>query len=382
MLGPGRKGNDLNAWQWTDQKKPSSAIGVRATVGAVAVADASDAASRPYLFVRGYDSNLHLNWWSGTAWQWDDQGTPAGGSVIGSVGAVTVQDSASSGQRPYAFVIGDDSNLHVNSFDGAKWVWNNHDAPGGRRVREGVGVVTVRDTPSSAERPYAFVIGDDFHLWLNFWTGSVWTWTDLGTPPGHKVSRPIGVTTVRDTPSAGDRPYAFVITEDSTVWANSWSGTAWTWTDQGAPSGQRVRKGAGVVHVRDTPTAGERPYAFVIGYDSQLYANVWTGSQWTWEPHNTPSGRFVLGSVGAVTVADSPQRPTRPYVFVTGDDSQLYVRVWDATQWTWEAHNSPSTRVIERPGAVTTVRGSASAGQRPYAFVIADDSDVWSNNWS
>ncbi|AVZ71579.1 hypothetical protein SLUN_04570 [Streptomyces lunaelactis] len=44
----------------------------------------------------------------------------------------------------------------------------------------------------------------------------------MPAPPGHTVSRPIGVITVRDTPTAGTRPYAFVITEDSHVWANMW----------------------------------------------------------------------------------------------------------------------------------------------------------------
>ena len=372
----------MNAWQWTDQKKPSSTVGVRATVGAVAVTDAPGAEARPYVFVRGLDSRLYLNWWNGKTWLWSDQGIPAGHPLVESVGAVSVQDNGGGSQRPYAFVVGDDAQLYSSYFDGTKFVWFNHEAPGGRLVREGVGVVTVQDAGAQGQRPYAYVIGDDFRLWVNFFTGGKWEWADLGTPPGHTISRPIGVTTVRDSASAGTRPYAFVITEDSKVWVNMWDGSTFVWADQGAPAGQLVRKGAAVVTVRDDATSPERPYAFAIGYDSQLYANEWIGGKWVWEAHQAPSGHVVLDSVGAVSIADSPTGATRPYVFVTGDDSQLYAREWIGGKWIWEAHQAPPGAVIERSGAVTFARTGTGAAERPNAFVITNDSGLWSRNFS
>ncbi|MFD0416604.1 hypothetical protein [Streptomyces sp. NPDC127108] len=372
----------MGTWKWNDQERPTTAVGVRATAGAVTMKDDPQSAQRPYVFVRGYDSRLHVNWWDGKAWHWSDQGTPAGRTIIEKVGAVTVQDGPHAQQRPYAFVITDDSKLHVNWWDGSKWHWSDQGAPGGRLVREGVGVVSVQDNPNAKQRPYVFVITDDFRLWVNWWDGSKWNWSDQGAPPNRTISRPLGVTTVKDDPNAFTRPYAFVITDDSRVWVNWWDGTKWNWSDQGAPSGQPVRKGVGVVSVQNDPNAGQRPYAFVQGYDSKLYVNWWDGSKWSWSDQGAPSGRFVLDSVGVVTMKDDPSAFTRPYAFVIADDSKLYVNWWDGKAWQWAAQNTPPGRVIERPGEALTTQDNPNAAQRPYAFVITDDSDLWVNWWS
>ncbi|KOU40138.1 hypothetical protein [Streptomyces sp. WM6378] len=372
----------MGSWQWNDQQRPTSTVGVRATAGAVTMKDDPQAPQRPYVFVRGLDSKLHVNWWDGKAWHWSAQGAPSGRSIIEKVGAVTVQDSPNAAQRPYAFVIGDDSKLYVNWWDGAKWNWSDQGTPSGRLVREGAGVVTVQDNPSAPQRPYVFVITDDFRLWVNWWDGSKWNWSDQGTPPSRTISRPLGVTTMRDNPNAFTRPYAFVITDDSRVWVNWWDGSKWNWSDQGAPSGQPVKKGAGVISVQDNPTAVERPYVFVQGYDSKLYVNWWDGAKWNWSAQGAPSGRLILDSVGTVTMKDDPNAFSRPYVFVIGDDSKLYVNWWDGKAWNWAAQGTPAGRVIERPGEAITVQDNPNAAQRPYAFVITDDSDLQVNWWS
>ncbi|MEN8650276.1 hypothetical protein ABCR94_06470 [Streptomyces sp. 21So2-11] len=372
----------MGSWKWNGQQRPTTAVGVRGTAGIVTMKDDPQAAQRPYVFVRGYDSRLHVNWWDGKSWHWNDQGTPSGRTILESVGAVTVQDSPQAAQRPYAFVITDDSKLHVNWWDGKQWKWNDQEAPAGRRVREGVGVLTMQDSPQAAQRPYAFVITDDYHLQVNWWDGSKWHWSDQGTPPGRTISRPLGVTNLRDNPNAADRPYAFVITDDSALWVNWWDGAKWHWSDQGAPAATRVKKGAGVVSVRDNPKAADRPYAFVQGYDSKLYVNWWDGSKWNWSEQGTPPGRLILDSVGTVTMKDDPNAFTRPYAFVIADDSKLYVNWWDGSKWNWAAQGTPPGRVIERPGEVTTVQDTTGAPQRPYAFVITDDSDLYVNWWS
>jgi hypothetical protein len=45
-----------------------------------------------------------------------------------------------------------------------------------------VGVITVMDSPTSAQRPYAFVQGSDGNLWVNWWNGSQWNWSNQGKP--------------------------------------------------------------------------------------------------------------------------------------------------------------------------------------------------------
>ncbi|MFD9435930.1 hypothetical protein [Streptomyces sp. NPDC060002] len=372
----------MGSWHWNDQESPTATVGVRATMGAVTMKNDAKAEQRPYVFVRGYDSRLHINWWNGKVWDWSDQGTPAGRTIIEKVGAVTVQDGPNEQQRPYAFVITDDSKLHVNWWDGIKWNWSDQGAPSGRHIREGVGVVSVQDSPGAKQRPYVFVITDDFRLWVNWWDGSKWNWSDQGAPPSHTISRPLGVTTMKNDANAFTRPYAFVITEDSKVWVNWWDGSKWNWSDQGAPSGQLVKKGVGVISVQNDPNAQQRPYAFVQGYDSKLYVNWWDGSKWNWSAQGAPSGRLILDSVGVVTMKDDPNAFTRPYVFVIGDDSKLYLNWWDGKAWHWAAQDTPPGRVIERPGEALTMQNDPNATQRPYAFVITDDSDLWVNWWS
>jgi hypothetical protein len=105
---------------------------------------------------------------------------------------------------------------------GAAWHWADQGTPSGVSVSGPVGVLTVMDTPASAQRPYAFVRGSDGHLWVNWWDGSTWHWADQGTPSGVSVSGPVGVLTVMDTPASAQRPYAFVQSSDGYLWVNWW----------------------------------------------------------------------------------------------------------------------------------------------------------------
>lgn len=42
----------------------------------------------------------------------------------------------------------------------------------------------------------------------------------------------------------------------------------------------------------------------------------------------------------------------------------------------------PSGRIVERPGEAVTLQDTPNAKQRPYAFVITDDSELWVDWWS
>src|SRR5437660_11999840 len=116
------------------------------------------------------------------------------------------------------------------------------------------------DTPSLAERPYALGKGSDSHLWGRWCDGTRWHGADEGTPPGKTVKAGVGVVTVMDTPSAAQRPYAFVEGSDSHLWVRWWDGTSWHWADEGTPPGKTVKARSEVRRVRDTPSAGQRRY--------------------------------------------------------------------------------------------------------------------------
>src|SRR5205807_1434186 len=145
-----------------------------------------------------------------------------------------------------------------NWWDGSAWNWADQGTPPGQTVQLGVGVVTVMDTPTSSQRPDAFVEGIDCHLWVNWCDGSAWNWADQGTPPGQTVQLGVGVVTVMVTPTSSQRPYAFVLRYAALFRLNWWDGSAWNWADQGTPPGQTVQLGVGVVTVMDTPTSSQR----------------------------------------------------------------------------------------------------------------------------
>jgi hypothetical protein len=69
---------------------------------------------------------------------------------------------------------------------------------------------------------------------LNWWSGSAWSWSNQGTPSGVRLDSPMGAITVD-----GGRPYVFVEGGDGNLWLNWWSGSAWSWSNQGAPEDAR-----------------------------------------------------------------------------------------------------------------------------------------------
>lgn len=101
------------------------------------------------------------------------------------------------------------------------WHWDNLGKPPGVNIRTPLGALTVMDT-TSAQRAHVFVEGNDFNHWVNWWNGSQWSWTNLGKPAGANIHSPMGALTVMDTPSSAQRPYVFVLGNDGNLWFDWW----------------------------------------------------------------------------------------------------------------------------------------------------------------
>src|SRR5436853_7652796 len=89
------------------------------------------------------------------------------------------------------------------------WHWADEGTPPGKTVQAGVGVVTVMDTPSAAQRPYAFVEGSDSHLWVRWWDGTRWHCAGECTPQGKTAKTSVGMRKDMDAASAARQPDAF-----------------------------------------------------------------------------------------------------------------------------------------------------------------------------
>lgn len=335
------------------------------------------AAQHAYVFLNGSDGNLWMNWSDGTNWYWTNQGAPqAGVTVTVGVGVITVMDSLDSAQRPYAYAIGSDGQLWLDWWDYTRWDWASQGTPqSGVAVTAGVGVLSVMDTPTAAQRPYAFVLGSDGQLWLNWWDDTAWHWTSQGTPGvGVTITSTVGVVTVMDSPDSAQRPYAFFIGSDGQLWVEWWDYDHFVWANQGVPqAGVTVAAGVGVLTVIDSSTSGQLPYIFVIGSDRQLWLNWWDGSAWHWTALGTPGPGITI----AFAVGVSTQTPA---AFVVGSDGQLWWTYFDNGNgaWDWGTHGTPQPGVpIAAAIGVQTVMDSEHSVPNLYAFVKGSDGQVW-----
>jgi hypothetical protein len=370
----------VQEWNWTNMDKPATA-NIRGMMGAVTVMDTPTSPQRPHVFVEGSDFNLWCRWWSGTAWSWLNMGKPAGANILGLAGAVTVMDTPTSPQRPHIFVTGNDYNLWCRLSTGTAWNWINMSKPATANIRGLLGAVTVMDTPTSPQRTHLFVEGDDFNLWCRWWSGTAWSWLNMGKPATANIIGMAGVVTVMDTPTSPQRAHLFVIGSDGNLWCRWSSGAAWNWTNLGKPATANIHRPLGAATAMDTLTSPQRPHVFVTGSDFNLWCLWWSGTAWSWLNMGKPPTANVGDLVGAVTVMDTPTSPRCAHLFVTGSDGNLWCRLSSGTEWSWRNRGKPPTANIQGLVGAVTVMDTHTSPQRPHVFVTGNDGNLWVD-WS
>jgi hypothetical protein len=240
-----------------------------------------------------------------------------------------------------------------------------------------MGAVTVKDTPTSGQRPHVFIEGNDYNLWCFYYTGNNWSWTNMSKPPGVNIFAAFGAVTVMDTPTAPQRTHLFVLGNDGNLWCRWSTGAAWHWSNMGRPSTANIRASMGAVTVKDTPTSQQRPHVFVEGNDYNLWCFSWTGGSWTWTNLSKPQGANITGLVGALTVADDSTVPQRAQLFVTGNDGNLCRLEGTRDTWRWSNMGKPQTANIRAAMGAVTMMDSPTAAARPYNFIEGNDYNLW-----
>jgi hypothetical protein len=168
-------------WKWADQGAPA---GTTLSGGPAAITFREGLKQRLYGFVRGQNGHLLVNYWDGNSWHWADQGKPAGTDVVGDPTAITYRQAGT--QRIYVFARGSNGHLAVNYWDGNSWHWADQGAPAGTTVTGVPNAITYNE--GGVQRIYVFVRGANGHLLVNYWDGNSWHWADQGTPAGTVVS--------------------------------------------------------------------------------------------------------------------------------------------------------------------------------------------------
>nr|MDT0658483.1 hypothetical protein [Micromonospora sp. DSM 115978] len=330
----------------------------------------------PYVFSR-INTELHLTYFADGKWNWLPLGQPdAGVSVVRGIGVVVGQGIRYDRERPIAFVVGSDANLWSNTFDGTKGTWTNHGSPTGVGVQWSAGVVAVRDRPSQTPRPYVFVVGDDSTLWANWWNGGQWSWDPHGTPTNRSLSSGarVGATVTQPVAEGPEYPQVFVLAAGTGVgqelWRRSWNGGGWSWLGHGRPTATSVTKGLGAINYNGAALQTNRLSAFVA-VNNLIYELALNGSQAQWVPHG---GIPDTGAetAGAITVRDSYADPAVPYLFVINlNGGPVNVNTAGTAGWQWSTipGTDPNSLGNFNTGtAVSAVRDTATSTQVPYVF--------------
>ena len=113
----------------------------------------------------------------------------------------------------------------MRSWNGSQYAWSDRGLPLGVEVETGaITAITAQSSPSATQRTRVFVRGSDGHLWVHWWNGSQYIWSDHGLAQGHTVELgAIGATVVKDAATAPERPYAFVRASNGHLWAAPWT---------------------------------------------------------------------------------------------------------------------------------------------------------------
>lgn len=311
---------DGASWNWADQGAPP---GTTVVDQPGAITYSASGVRRIYGFVRGANGHLLVNWWNGSTWRWADQGTPPGTTAASAPCAVTYQEGTQ--QRIYAFVRGANGRLFANWWNGSVWQWANQGTPPGTTL---VGAPSAITYYISERRIYAFMRGANGHLYVNYWNGSGWQWADQGAPARASVASPPNALTYLE--GTRQRIYAFVRASDGHLHVNFWDGTRWRWADQGRPSATAMFGTPAAITYRQATT--QRIYVFVRDARARLFVNFWDGSQWRWADQGEPASGRVRRPYDVHTYFENAQRI---YSFVEDDQSRLQLNFWNGSKWQW-----------------------------------------------
>ena len=316
-----------------------------------------------YAFVVANDGHLWVNVSldDGKTWKWQDQGSlPSAASIAGGPDAVS-REAVKAGPLEldtYCYVIGSDGHLYVNYSEdtGATWHWADRGAPPGATLAPGQ-PSTLAYFDGTVQRIYTFAIGNDNNLYVLFGDGSTWTWLNLGHPPSGGVSnisnfRPTSLTV---PPDAAKSIFAFVIGIDGHLWVNysPSGGTGWSWEDLGKPPTTGIQtffpNALRVGNESKTAVFNWNLFVFVVGNDFSLWmdstphAELGLTAVWTWQARGTPPSTILTGLNGAVasTEVEATLASVQMYVFVTDDTGDVRTSRWNGSAWTWHDQLGP-----------------------------------------
>ena len=202
-----------------EQYRPSG-VNLIGLAAAVTVMTTPTSLQRPHVFLLGTDGNLWCRWADDNgAWNWLNMYRPPDVSLAQLLGAVTVMNTPTSLQRAHVFLRGTDGNLWCRwADDNGAWNWLNM-SPDGVNLTGSAAAVTVMNTPTSLQRTHLFIQGSDGNLWCRRSDDAgAWSWVNAVKPPGANLAGSLRALSVRNTPTAAQRAHLFLVASDHNLW--------------------------------------------------------------------------------------------------------------------------------------------------------------------
>jgi hypothetical protein len=346
-------------------------VSASAQIGATTYYDFGTKTQRYFAFVVK-DGNLYLNFWNGSQWKWANQGKPAGTTVVESPAVINYLDSATGKVWIYAFVKGADGNLYANFSGGSKWQWANQGKPPATAVGSAPRAVT--HWKEGKNRVYVFVGDANEKFYVNYWDSTKWQWAEL--PKGGYGP---GATTFVDPVTMKWRIYVFGIkgiTEGGQTFTfNDWDGTKWQGSSHPpSPVMTGPLQHPAVISYKDAGKLGA--YAFVNSWGA-VTVYYWNGSKWQWANQGKPPGTEAWSDLSSITYPSSGKRWI--HTFAVGKDKKLYVNFWDGTKWQWADYGKPPTAALKDSPTAITHRDAVTGKNQIYVFVMGEDGNLYAN---
>jgi hypothetical protein len=335
----------------------------------------------PYAFVTGNDGNLYLNYFDNQNWQWRTQGKPLNGALVtdGPSALVTVQSTV----QLQTLVRCADGNLHANVWNGFNWVWDP-DSFGGATFGAiagqpaGLAYNDVSYNDFAYNFMHVYVLGADGILHVSAWDRSHWAW-DINLPSIQAADDPgVGYYLTNNVPQV----HAFVAgASDGALHLSRYNpqDKKYSLFNLGTPPDSRIAQKSTRVVGRPAGISFFEPpeniYVFVAGGDGQLH--VWNANAARWDanrPTDLPNNATISGSPAVVSTYF--RGVLNLYVFVTGNDGNLYVCVWNKQNWIWKNFGGPPNQQVVSSPSAAACNFPPTLKENLYIFVMGNQGNL------
>jgi len=110
-----------SSWLWANLGVPAGEeSSVLYEISAITYPDGAN--QRLYAFTE-FSNQLFVKYWNGSTWNWASQGLPAGHTYVTSPSALTFLTTRGGSRRIYVFATGSNSDLVINYWNGSTWQW-------------------------------------------------------------------------------------------------------------------------------------------------------------------------------------------------------------------------------------------------------------------